>query len=295
MPAAKGWERLFNGAMALIDVVIDVARLEERLIVSALREAVEEVRVVNASKTPLILGNGGEAEAAVIRTISMVRALYAASAYEAMGSFTVNAAEAIMYSGDKVLAYTRLASHKLPLPQTVLALGKDAALEAAASLGYPVVMKPPIGSWGRLVARARNPDELVALLAHREEARTPHQRATILQEYINSGSRDIRCIVIGDEVLGCIERRARKGEWRSNVALGAETRTYPVNPELEDLVLRAATAVKGFFVSIDLFETRDGFLVNEVNAVPEFKGFMRATGLNPAKVLAKKLREKLRA
>ena len=276
----------------MISLVIDIARAEEKLLLSSLREKFGEVRVVDVRYTPLRLsGNGDPVGIAVIRPISMVKALYSASIYEALGATTINSSETIMYSGDKVLSYTRLASYKLPVPRTIIALSKESALRAGEELGYPLVVKPPLGSWGRLVAKARDERELATLIAHREEASTPHQRASIIQELIDTRGRDIRCLVVGGETLGCIERVAKNGEWRSNVALGAETRPYPLSGELDDLAVRAAMAVKGFFVSVDLFDTPDGFLVNEVNAVPEFKGFMRATGINPAPVVANKLYE----
>lgn len=274
----------------MIGLVVDVVRVEERLLLSALREKFREVKVIDVGSEALsISGNGNGFDLVVVRPISMLRALYIASIYEARGVPSINASETIMYSGDKVLSYTRLASHKLPLPRTMLAFSKEAALSAASKLGYPVVIKPPLGSWGRLVTRARTPQELSVFIAHREASRASHKRVVVMQEHVETRGRDIRCLVVDGDTLGCVERIAKNGEWRSNVALGAETRPYPVSEQLEDLVARAAHAVKGFFVSIDLFYTPSGFLVNEVNAVPEFKGFMRATGINPARVVAERL------
>lgn len=276
----------------MIDVVVDIVRIEEQLIMSALGEKFhrKSINMVNIRERGAKIGqNKYTAQIAIIRPISMLNAAYAAALYELRGSFVINSSEAIIFSGDKVLAYTRLASHKLPLPVTFVAFTRNAARSVFEKLGAPLVVKPPLGSWGRLVTRVRDANELEYVLAHREAMRTPHQRVFIIQEYIETGSRDIRCLVIKDELIGCIERKAKQKEWRSNVALGADTKPYKPTEEIEDLSIRAAAAVKGFFVSIDLFETRNGFLVNEVNAVPEFKGFIRATGLNPAKILAEKI------
>jgi len=276
----------------LIDVVLDIIRAEEQLIISALKERFSEskISIVNLREVaPKIGSNDYMASIAIIRPISMLNAAYAAALYEAKGSLVINSSETIIFSGDKVLTYTRLAAHKLPLPPTLIAFAHNTARTALRELGVPLVVKPPLGSWGRLVTRIRSARELEYVLAHREAMRTPHQKIIIMQKYVDTGNKDIRCIVIEEELVGCIERRAKQREWRSNVALGADTKPYKPTNEVEDLSLRAAAAVKGFFVSVDLFQTKDGLLVNEVNAVPEFKGFMRATGINPARILVEKL------
>ncbi len=276
-----------------LSLVVDVVRLEERLLQREL-STWASVETLNLRKEPLPY-RGLEADAAVIRPISMYLAAYAAAAYEASGITAVNSSETIVVAGDKALTYSRLAAAGLPAPTTLLAATPEAALGAAEKLGYPVVLKSPVGSWGRLVARIRSREKLQQLTRLRAALPCTPQRTMLVQPLLDTNGTDIRCIVVAGELLGCIKRTAaRKGEWRSNVALGASVEPHGPDGELEELMLRAAEAVKGFFVSVDVFETREGYLVNEVNGVPEFKGFMKATGLNPAKALSNALRDILK-
>ncbi|MEM0461513.1 MAG: RimK family alpha-L-glutamate ligase, partial [Candidatus Caldarchaeum sp.] len=122
---------------------------------------------------------------------------------------------------------------------------------------------------------------------HREMLPSSYMKTHIIQEYIDLPNRDIRTIVIGEEVVGAIYRYRSSNDWRTNVALGGEPVQAFLNDELVEISLRAAKAVKGDVVSIDVFETTDGsYLVNEVNGVPEFKGLMKATGVNvPEKII----------
>ncbi|KSW11604.1 hypothetical protein CF15_01885 [Pyrodictium occultum] len=279
--------------MPRVALVVDVVRMEERMLLDVLRSRAE-TETVDAGSMPLEVGSNSF-DAAVIRPISMYRAAYAAASFEAARVFTVNRSETIMLAGDKMLTYARLAAARVPTPRSFYASSPQAALKAAEKLGYPVVIKAPLGSWGRLVSRVDNPVELEQLARLRQGLPCSQTRSMIVQEYLDTGGSDIRCIVMAGSLLGCIRRIAGSGEWRSNVALGARTEAYNADPALEDLVLRAAAAVKGFFVSIDVFETRErGYLVNEVNGVPEFKGFYRATGINPAVRLAEALIEELK-
>jgi glutamate--LysW ligase ArgX len=279
--------------LPVVGVAVDIARVEEKLIVEELRDKLGDPVLIDTRNEPIPLEAPFSLDAVVVRTISMYRGLYVSAVFGANGVFVVNPWETIIVSGDKILAYARLTEKKVPVPATVIAASKEAALRAAREKGFPIILKSPIGSWGRLVSKTRSEEELRVIVEHREALPCSQQKTMIIQDYVDTGAKDIRCIVIGDELLGCIERIASKGEWRSNVALGAKTRPRSTDPELEDIALRAAEAVKGFFVSIDIFETGNGYLVNEVNATPEFKGFMRATGLNPARKLAEKIAETL--
>ena len=282
--------------MARVTLVYDYLRQEEKLLLNELREAGLEVATFPATERPLKMGGEAETDVAVIRTTSMFNGLYAAAAFESMGVRSVNQFRTILYSGDKALTYALLARAGIPMPETYIALGSRAVFEAAKLLGYPLVDKPPIGSWGRLVSLVYDDFNLVTVVEHREAMCNRQMRIHLVQEYVETGNRDIRCLVLGGRLLGCIYRIAREGEWRSNVALGGRTEVAEVTPELEEVALKAAAVVEGDFVSIDIFEHPEkGYVVNEVNGTPEFKGFMRATGMNVPRLLAEYVKKLAKA
>ncbi|NPA05765.1 MAG: lysine biosynthesis protein LysX [Crenarchaeota archaeon] len=272
-------------------LVYDYAREEEKRIKKELENRGVNCIPVNVLRTYIDLSSEGEG-VAVIRPVAMYTAAYSAAALEAQGFETINNSSTIITAGDKALTYSILRRHKVPIPRTILVLDARPLQEAARLLGYPLVDKPPIGSWGRLVTLIENTHQLKTIAEHRSILGSKQLRVHLLQEYIPSGSTDIRCIVVDDEMIGCMKRIAARGEWRSNVALGARVERYRADGELEDLAIRAAKALGGFFVSLDFFNHPDrGYLVNEVNGVPEFKGFMHATGVNVAAVLVEKIIE----
>jgi glutamate--LysW ligase ArgX len=184
----------------------------------------------------------------------------------------------------------------LPIPKTIVSLNGDSTVKAYLQIGFPLVDKPPIGSWGRLVSLVRDWHEANIVIEHRSMMSSPQMKAHVVQEYVNMPSnRDIRCFVVGEECLGCIYRIPQEGEWRSNVALGANVKKLEDSCEACELALKASRALKGEVVSVDLFEHESGLLVNEVNGVPEFKGFMKATGVDVARKVAEYIKLKIKA
>jgi len=267
-------------------VYYDMPRIEEKRILKALDDAGIKVIPVNVTREPLAL-EGIEEHIPLIRAVSMFKSLYTAAALEANKLKPINSSYTIMYSGDKVLTYSVLAASNIPIPKTLISINGESTLKAYLQIGFPVVDKPPIGSWGRLVSLIRDIHEANLVIEHRNMMSSPQMKTHIVQEYVNMPeNRDIRCFVIGDQCLGCIYRIPQKGEWRSNVALGAQVKSLENPSEACELALKAAKALKGEIVSIDLFEKNDGLVVNEVNGVPEFKGFMKATGIDIAKKIA---------
>jgi [lysine-biosynthesis-protein LysW]--L-2-aminoadipate ligase len=214
---------------------------------------------------------------ALNREVSHTRGLYLARLLEAKGVPTVNPAAVAEVCGDKLLTSLALERAGLPTPRTALALTSAAALEAAEVLGYPVVTKPLVGSWGRLAAVLRDREAAEAVLEHRDALPSPQQHVVYLQELIDKPGRDLRAIVVGDRVLGACYRRA--DGWRTNGARGASFTPCPPDPALDRLALAAAAAVGGGVLGVDLLEDRDGALqVLEVNHTVEFRGFQEAVG-----------------
>ncbi len=269
---------------------MDHPRLEEKLIFKALRDLGIETKVVNVLSSPLKLEHV-EDGLSIIRTVSMYRGVRSAAFLEAAGHRTINSSKALMICGDKALTYAALKMKEIPIPTTLLALSEESAVKAYRSLGGKVVDKPPVGSWGRLVSLIKNELSMLNLVRIREGLPS-NVRGHIIQKYVETGGKDLRCLVLGSGLLGCVERRAKNG-WRSNVALGATTREVVVTEEMEELSLKAAESVGGEFVAVDLLS--DGQIyVNEVNGIPEFKGFMKATGTKVHRLLAQQVRKVIR-
>lgn len=233
-----------------------------------------EARGANARSLP---ARSPRWELALNREIGQVRALYAARSLQASGTAVVNSAEAVEICGDKWRTTLALSEAGLPTPRTALGLTPEAAIEAIEQIGYPAVIKPLVGSWGRLVAPV--PDAVVArsLLDHVAALPAPRSHLVYVQELIDKPERDIRVIVVDGHVLGATYRRGT--ELRTNVALGATVEPCPLYPRLCSLAREAATAVGADIAGVDLIEDADGALfVLEVNHRVEFSGFQRAHG-----------------
>ncbi|MEM4545095.1 MAG: lysine biosynthesis protein LysX [Nitrososphaerota archaeon] len=277
-----------------IEIVVDVVRLEEKLIIEAFREAGLDVTIVNLKNTP-ITWSDLSLDASIIRPISMYKAVYTASIRESTGIYTVNNSRSLLVSGDKILTLSVLKKVGIPFPETIIAFSGEAVLSASKIIDFPFVDKPPVGSWGRLVTLVRDIGTLKSIIEHREMMLSQSMKTHLIQRFIESdGKKDIRVLTIGDHVVGAVARIPNDGEWRSNVALGGKTEPYKLDEELEEIVLKTVKEVGGEFMAIDLFVSDGRYLVNEVNGVPEFKGFMKALKINVHKLLAKYVKDKLK-
>jgi [lysine-biosynthesis-protein LysW]--L-2-aminoadipate ligase len=262
-----------------IGVLCSRVRVEEKMIFQALRERRVEFDRIDVRR--LILAPDDttleDYDAILIRCVSSSRALYAARLLQERGVRAVNSYEVIATCGDKILTTFALAEHEIPTPRTAIAFTPQQALAAIEEMGYPVVLKPVVGSWGRLIAKVNDRDAAETVLEHKMYAAGGMQNAVFyVQDYIDKPGRDIRTLVAGDEVVYAVYRRS--AHWITNTARGGEPLPCPLTPEIADLSLAAARAMGGGIVAVDLLETADGrLLVNEVNHTPEFHGAMQAT------------------
>lgn len=264
-----------------VGVLCSRVRLEEKLIFQALRD--RRVAFDRIDVRALSFGFGArdawDYDVVLVRCISYSRSLYAARMLESLGIRTVNTAEAIAVCGDKVLTSLALEEAGLPIPRTLVAFGEEAALDQIEAMGYPAVIKPPVGSWGRLISKVNDRQAAETVLEHK--AVLDGESPFYIQEYVDKPGRDIRSMVIDGRTLYAIYRRSE--HWITNTAKGGEPVPCPVTPEIDALSRAAAQAVGGEIVAVDLLETADGrLLVNEVNHTPEFHGAMEATGLDIA-------------
>jgi [lysine-biosynthesis-protein LysW]---L-2-aminoadipate ligase len=218
------------------------------------------------------------------RSINHSRALHTLKYLNDCGVKTVNTYAVASTCGDKLLTTLALIREGIPTPKVYVAYTPESALQAIETLGYPVVLKPAVGSWGRLLSKVNDRDAAEALLEHKETLGSYHHSTYYIQEYVEKRGRDIRSFVVGDETICAIYRTSQ--HWITNTARGGIATNCPVTPELNEISVRAAKVVGGGVVAIDVFEMPGGLMVNEVNYTMEFRNSIDTTGVNiPAKVV----------
>lgn len=213
------------------------------------------------------------------RSVSFSRGLYISRIFEAHGVRVVNPSRVAERCGDKYITSQLLVRAGIPTPRVWMAFSPEAALAACDALGYPCVLKPVIGSWGRLLAKADDRAAAEAIIEHKATLGGVQHQIFYIQEYIPKPGRDIRAFVIGDEPIGAIYRTSPN--WITNTARGGQASNCPVTPEIGDLCVRTARAIGGGMLAIDLLEDpQRGLLVNEVNHTMEFRNSITTTGVN---------------
>ncbi len=228
------------------------------------------------------------------RCINHSRALHALRLFESLGVPCINRSQVAAVCGDKLLTSIALAERGVPQPEVRVAFTPESALAAIEEMGYPVVLKPAVGSWGRLLAKVNDRDAAEALLEHKTTLGSYHHSVFYIQEYVDKRGRDIRSFVVGDECIAAIYRTSE--HWITNTARGGSATNCPVTPQLAELSLAGARAVGGGIVALDIFETPDGLVVNEVNYTMEFKNSIAPTGVDiPARIVDYVVREGERA
>ncbi len=267
-------------------MLYDVARLEEKMLAAELRGRAE-LELVHLPSQPLRLGEppGGGVDAALVRAISLYRAVSSAAVAESWGAAVVNPPVPLMAAGDKLLTQALLERRGIPTPRALVAYTPEAAVEAAGELGYPVVFKPTVGSWGRLAALAGDGEAVRSIAEHREALGGPY-KVHYLQEYVRKPGRDLRVICVGGRAVAAAYR-VSPGGWLTNAARGARSIPARLDGEAEELAVGACEAVGVEVAGVDLVEDPErGYLVLEVNGVPEFKSLTSATGVNVAASIA---------
>jgi [lysine-biosynthesis-protein LysW]--L-2-aminoadipate ligase len=253
-----------------VAVLASRVRTEEKLILAELRGRGVPVTVIDGRGFVVDLDKPAlHFRGALIREISHTRGYYGSRLLEHAGVTAVNSSDIIRLCGDKLLTNLALVDAGVPTPDAVVALTPAAMLQHLPRFGFPAVVKPLTGSWGRLLARLKEQETAEAVLEHRQALPGPQHQITYVQRYVDKPGRDIRGYVFGGEVVGATYRVS--GQWRTNTARGAETRPCPATGELERLLRAAAVAIGDGALAVDILEGGDGaLLVNEVNHTPEF-------------------------
>ncbi|MDQ3547280.1 MAG: lysine biosynthesis protein LysX [Chloroflexota bacterium] len=263
-----------------IAVIYGPLRVEERLLFSELEQrGIACERIDDRTLDLSFDASGWDYDAVIARGVSQQRTFHVVTMLEAVGVPVVNGADVLELCNDKVRTSAALARDGVPQPGLRVAFSPEQALAAIEELGYPAVIKPTVGSWGRLLAKVNDRDAAESLLEHKQVLGGFHHGTIYIQEYVEKRGRDIRAFVIGGETICAIYRSSE--HWITNTARGGIASNCPVTPELADLCARAADAVGGGILAVDLFEHPErGLLVNEINATMEFRNSIETTGVN---------------
>lgn len=267
-----------------IGLLHSLIRKDEKLLIEAFRNARCELTMIDDRKLIMDFNTAPDVDLLLERSINHSRALHALRLFESVGVHCINTYQVAHVCGDKMLTTAALTEHNVPQPQSRVAFTEQSALEAIEQLGYPVVLKPAVGSWGRLLSKVNDRDAAESILEHKTVLGSYHHSIFYIQQYIEKRGRDIRTFVVGDECIAGIYRSSE--HWITNTARGATASKCEITDDIADISIAAANACGGGVVAVDLLESDDGLLVNEVNYTMEFKNSIDTTGIDiPARIV----------
>ena len=269
-----------------VGILYSRVRPEEKLLFQALDSRGVDFDLLDDRRLDFEISSAAEAiepyaafDVVLERCINHSRALASLRILNGWGIPTVNTADVAEVCGNKLHTSSVLSRAGVPTPRTLTAFTPASALDAIEKVGYPVVLKPAVGSWGRLLSKINDRDSAEAILEHKEILGTYHHSIFYIQEFIAKPMRDIRTFVVGEETICGIYRDSE--HWITNTARGATTRNCPITDELDEISKAAAAAVGGGVVAIDLVEDEErGLLVLEVNYTMEFRNSIEPTGVD---------------
>jgi [lysine-biosynthesis-protein LysW]--L-2-aminoadipate ligase len=264
-----------------LSILYDTIRWEEKALFDAAKKKGIDAKMVDCKGLSINLDKSKEEFGTVLqRCVSYYRSLHSTAALEGKGVKVINSLNTSILAGNKLFTHMLLAKENIPTPFSAVAFSEEAALELLEQRGYPMVLKPTVGSWGRMIALLKDRDSAEGIMETREKM-YPIYQVYYLEEFINRPPRDIRAIMVGDKVIAAIYRYSGEGQWKTNMALGGRAEPLKVTKELEDICIRAKNAVQGDIVGIDLMESKEnGLVVHEVNNTTEYKNTVRVTGVD---------------
>lgn len=264
-----------------ITVLYDTIRWEEKALLEAGKKKNINLQMQDCKKLALELDKDPENYGTVLqRCVSYYRNVHSTAALEGMGVNVINCLYTGVFAGNKLYTHMHLKNHGVPTPFATVAFSKEAALESLQKIGYPKIIKPTVGSWGRMISKLNDPDAAEGIIESREKLYPIHQ-IHYLEEFVSRPPRDIRAIMVGDRVVAAIYRVSPGGAWKTNMALGGIAKECKVTPEMEEMCIKAKNAVKGQIVGVDLMESDDrGLVVHEVNNTTEYKNTVRVCGVD---------------
>lgn len=264
-----------------VTILYDTIRWEEKALLEAGRKKNINIQMVDCKNLALDLDKKPEEYGPVIqRCVSYYRNLHSTAALEGMGVNVINCLNTGILAGNKLFTHMLLKKYGVPTPYAAVAFSKESAIEYLESYGYPKVIKPTVGSWGRLISKLNDKDSAEGIIESRESM-YPIYQVHYLEEFVNRPPRDIRAIMVGDKIVAAIYRTSGKGNWKTNMALGGTAEQCKVTPEMEEMCIKAKNAVQGDIVGVDLMESNErGLVVHEVNNTTEYKNTVRVCGVD---------------
>ena len=275
-----------------ITVLYDTIRLEEKLLIEAAKKNNFDLEMVECKKLSIDLNERSIIDNPVLqRCVSYYRNLHSTAALEGQGVQVVNCLNTGVFAGNKLFTHMLLQKAGVSTPNATVAFSKDSALESLKKNGFPKIIKPTVGSWGRMVSKINDMDGAEGIIDGRE-AMYPIHQVHFLEEFVERPPRDIRVIVIGDNVAAGIYRNSGDGNWKTNTHLGGSAEICEISNELEDICIKAKDAVYGDIVGIDLMESNEkGMIVHEINNTTEFRNVVRVTGVDIPKLMLEHVKE----
>ena len=270
--------------MQKICIVFDRLRTEEKLLQKNAEELGYETSMIDAKITSFDTDSEQEnyefGDVVLERCVSYYRGLHFTACLEFMDIPVINKFDVANTCGNKMITSMLLKKNNIPTPKTYFSFSAETALENFEEIGYPLVIKPIIGSWGRSVMPIKDKDTAEAVIENRQVTDGPQDRIYYLQEMIDRPPRDIRVITVGDQAISAMYRKS-SGGFKTNIALGADPELCEITKEIEDLCEKTSKAVGGGILGIDLMEDKKrGLVVHEVNNTVEFKGLVKVSKKN---------------
>jgi [lysine-biosynthesis-protein LysW]--L-2-aminoadipate ligase len=266
-----------------LSLLFDNIRWEEKSLIDTAKKNDIDLEPVDCKNLVLFLNcKSNEFNDKVIlqRCVSYFKSIHSTAALEGLGARVINSLYTSTMCGNKLFAHMALHKQGVATPNALCSFSSSSAIDGINKFGYPVVIKPTVGSWGRLIGLLNDEDAVKAVLEDREHM-FPLYQINYIEEFVKRPPRDIRAIVVGDRVVAAIYRYSGNNEWKTNMALGGRAEVCPITKELEDICLLSAKIFKGDIVGVDLMESKDhGLLVHEVNNTTEFKNTVKVTGID---------------